>query len=201
LFRLYAEGLIDGVRVDHIDGLAQPRNYCTKLRARLRALEHKRPGDCPAGPAYFIVEKILARDETFQPSWEADGTTGYDFMDEVSALQHDGSGERPLTALWERISGRFRDFDREEELARREILQRSFSAQLSHVVRSLYQIAQGDPATRDIARPGSHRDPRPLPGLSDLRQRRACLGVGSGVSVAGGRWSKNDMPSRRQLAG
>lgn len=78
-------------------------------------------------------------------------------MDEVSALQHDGSGERPLTDLWERVSGRFRDFDREEELARREILQRGFSAQLQRVVRSLYQIAQGDPATRDIARPAIWR--------------------------------------------
>jgi (1->4)-alpha-D-glucan 1-alpha-D-glucosylmutase len=153
LFRLYAEGLIDGVRVDHIDGLAQPRKYCTKLRARLRALEGARPGDCPAGRAYFIVEKILAHDETLPPSWETDGSTGYDFMDEVSALQHDGRAERPLADLWERKSGRFRDFDREEELARREILQRSFSAQLSRVVRSLYQIAQGDPATRGIARP------------------------------------------------
>jgi len=157
LFRLYAEGLIDGVRVDHIDGLAQPQEYCTKLRARLRALERERPGDCPAGPAYFIVEKILAHDETLPPSWETDGTTGYDFMDEVSALQHDGRGERSLTDLWERVSGRYGDFDREEELARREILRRSFSAQLSRIVRSFYQIAQGAPATRDIARPAIWR--------------------------------------------
>jgi malto-oligosyltrehalose synthase len=153
IFRLYAEGVIDGVRVDHIDGLARPQDYCTKLRARLRALERERPSDCPAGPAYFIVEKILARDETLPQSWETDGTTGYDFMDEVSALQHAAAGEQPLTDLWERVSGRFRDFDLEEELARRRILERSFSAQLSLIARTLYQIAQGDPATRDIARP------------------------------------------------
>jgi (1->4)-alpha-D-glucan 1-alpha-D-glucosylmutase len=89
LFRLYAEGLIDGVRVDHIDGLARPQDYCTKLRTRLHALERERPKHCPAGPAYFIVEKILADGEKLPQGWGTDGTTGYDFMDEVSALQHD----------------------------------------------------------------------------------------------------------------
>ena len=78
-------------------------------------------------------------------------------MDEVSALQHDSAGEQPLTALWERVSGRFGDFGREEEPARRQILQRSFSAQLEGVVRAFYQIAQGDLATRDIARPAIRR--------------------------------------------
>jgi (1->4)-alpha-D-glucan 1-alpha-D-glucosylmutase len=149
LFRLYAQGLLDGVRVDHVDGLARPEDYCRKLRARLRQLESERASHCPAGPAYFIVEKILAHEEKLAQSWEVDGTTGYDFMDEVSALQHDG--ERPLTALWERVSGRFGDFGREEVLARRQILQRSFSAQLQSVVRSLYEIAQADLATRDLA--------------------------------------------------
>jgi (1->4)-alpha-D-glucan 1-alpha-D-glucosylmutase len=157
VFRLYAGGLIDGVRVDHIDGLAQPQEYCAKLQARLRALEHERPSDWPGGRAYFIVEKILAHDERLPQGWETDGTTGYDFMDEVSALQHDAAGEQPLTDLWERLSGRFGDFGREEELARREILQRSFSSQLEGVARAFYQITQGDLATRDIARPAIHR--------------------------------------------
>jgi (1->4)-alpha-D-glucan 1-alpha-D-glucosylmutase len=157
VFRVYAEGLIDGMRVDHIDGLAQPQEYCTKLRARLRGLEHERPNGCPAGPAYFIVEKILAHDERLPQSWETDGTTGYDFMDGVSALQHDLAGAQPLTALWERVSSRFGTFGREEELARREILQRSFSSQLEGVARAFYQITQGDLATRDIARPAVHR--------------------------------------------
>ena len=64
LFRLYAEGLIDGVRVDHVDGLAGRRSYCSKLRQRLRSLERERPDDCATGPAYLVVEKILGPDET-----------------------------------------------------------------------------------------------------------------------------------------
>ena len=149
VLRLYAEGLIDGLRIDHIDGLSYPEKYCQKLRARLRALEHQRPRNLPAGPAYLVVEKIIARHETLPKNWETDGTTGYDFMDEVSALQHDQVGEQLLRDFWHRVSTRPGDFDHEEELARRQILEQSFSAQRDAVVASLYAIAQADPRTRD----------------------------------------------------
>jgi (1->4)-alpha-D-glucan 1-alpha-D-glucosylmutase len=151
VFRLYAQGLIDGVRVDHIDGLAQPGPYCRKLRARLDSLEPERPADAPKGPAYFVVEKILSRDEALRPQWETDGTTGYDFMDEVDALQHDAAGEEPLTRAWQRISGRSGNFDDEEELARRQILDRSFSAQRESLVLALYAILQSELTLRDIS--------------------------------------------------
>jgi malto-oligosyltrehalose synthase len=157
IFALYAQGLIDGVRVDHIDGLSYPEAYCRKLRARLRALERERPADSQGGPAYFVVEKILARGESLPASWETDGSTGYDFMDEVSALLHDESGEAPLRALWHRLSGRPGDFAAEEELARRQILARSFSAQLEAVVEMLERTAASDLDSRDIARAAIRR--------------------------------------------
>lgn len=125
VLRLYANGLVDGLRIDHIDGLSQPETYCRKLRTRLSALESRRPAAAPGGPAYLVVEKILARNEALSKSWATDGTTGYDFMDQVSALLHDEAGE-PLTELWHRVSGRPADFDSEEQLARRQILERSF---------------------------------------------------------------------------
>lgn len=151
LFRLYAQGIVDGVRVDHIDGLSLPGSYCRTLRERLRALEKERPPGSPGGPAYFVVEKILAYDERLPADWNTDGTTGYDFMDEVNALQHDAAAARPLQQLWEHVSGRPGDFANEEELARRQILQRSFAAQWEAAVQALYQMAQSDPGTRDIA--------------------------------------------------
>ena len=52
IFRLYAEGLIDGVRVDHIDGLSDPAGYCRQLRARLEALTIERPASAPREPPY-----------------------------------------------------------------------------------------------------------------------------------------------------
>lgn len=157
LLRLYADGLIDGVRIDHIDGLSLPAKYCRQLRARLRALERKRPAGNSSGRAYLIVEKILAHDEELPGSWDADGTTGYDFMNEISALQHDGAGERPLTELWKKISGRSEEFKTEEEKARRESLQRSFSSQLEATLDSLFRIAQADLKTRDISRSALRR--------------------------------------------
>src|SRR5690606_9443530 len=54
VFRLYAEGLIDGVRIDHIDGLADPKMYCRRLRARLNRLARERPAEAPLGRAYII---------------------------------------------------------------------------------------------------------------------------------------------------
>jgi (1->4)-alpha-D-glucan 1-alpha-D-glucosylmutase len=157
VLRLYADGVIDGLRIDHIDGLSQPETYCRKLRARLSALDEKRPADAPPGPAYLVVEKILARDEALPKTWLSDGTTGYDFMDQVSALQHDPAGARPLTELWHRVSGRTADFASEEELARRQILEQSFSAQRDSVVESLYALAQSSLVTRDCSRAAIRR--------------------------------------------
>ena len=179
VFRLYAQGLIDGVRVDHIDGLAQPGPYCRKLRARLDSLEPERPADAPKGPAYFVVEKILSRDEALRPQWETDGTTGYDFMDEVDALQHDAAGEEPLTRAWQRISGRSGNFDDEEELARRQILDRSFSAQRESSVLALYAILQSElDAARHFlvgAAPRLDGNPGALSGVPHLLSHRSVI--------------------------
>lgn len=157
VFRLYGEGLIDGVRVDHIDGLAEPEKYCRALRRRLRALESERPPDAPGGPAYIVVEKILAHGESLPAAWLTDGTSGYDFMDEVSAVLHDAEGEASLRELWQRVSGRAEDFKAEEKLARRQILERSFAAQREALIEALYAIAQSDLATRDYSRAAIRR--------------------------------------------
>lgn len=140
IFRLRDEGLIDGVRVDHIDGLADPAGYCRKLRARL-------------GDAYFVVEKILLGGETLPTDWRCDGTTGYDFMDQVSAVQHDPAAAAPLASAWAALSGRASDFAIEEQAARREILARSFGAQLEACVSA---FASTSPVV-DVTRPALRR--------------------------------------------
>ena len=157
LFRLYAEGLIDGMRVDHVDGLSDPRGYCRRLRARLTELERKRPADAPPGPAYLIVEKILGAGESLAEDWQVDGTSGYDFMDAVSAVQHDPGAAPALSALWAALSGGSPDFRPEEVAARREILDSGFAAQLDSAVGALHCVALLDPATRDVSRPAIRR--------------------------------------------
>jgi (1->4)-alpha-D-glucan 1-alpha-D-glucosylmutase len=144
IFRLYAEGLIDGVRVDHIDGLSDPASYCRMLRERLEALTPQRPANVPRDRPYIVVEKILLRGEKLPTSWQTDGTSGYDFMNDVSAVQHDARGEAPLTALWQSISCRSGDFEPEEQSARREIIARSFSAQLESCTASFHRLARAE---------------------------------------------------------
>src|ERR1700730_11401643 len=85
--RWFAEGLVDGVRVDHPDGLFDPAEYLTRLREL-------------AGPeAWIVIEKILAVDEALEPTLPVGGTTGYDSLREVGGLFVDPTGESALTAL------------------------------------------------------------------------------------------------------
>ena len=139
-FRLLAEGLIDGLRVDHVDGLADPAGYCRKLRQRI-------------GTAYLVVEKILLAGETLPQTWQCAGTTGYDFMDQVSALQHDPAAAGPLASAWSSLSGRTADAAVEEQMARREILTRSFGAQFEACVGAFAQYAP----VEDLSRPALRR--------------------------------------------
>lgn len=138
--RLLEEGLIDGLRIDHVDGLADPAGYCRKLRARI-------------GAAYLVVEKILLAGETLPPDWQCEGTTGYDFMDQVSAVQHDPAAETALAESWASLSGRSPSFAVEEKAARREILARSFGAQLEGCIEA---FARSSPV-EDVNRPALRR--------------------------------------------
>ncbi|QEI07994.1 malto-oligosyltrehalose synthase [Pigmentiphaga aceris] len=149
VFRLYAEGWIDGVRIDHIDGLSDPLAYSRKLRARLEALQSQRPGRLAQDAPVILVEKILAADETLDPRWGVDGTTGYEFMDQVGALLHDPSGEARLTALWQRVSGSTLRFDEHVINARRLLIAQHFAGEVEAVARVLQSIARMHPESRD----------------------------------------------------
>lgn len=122
---LRRRGIIDGVRVDHVDGLAEPIAYCRKLRD---ALDSERPD------TYLVIEKILHSDEHLSADWSIHGTSGYDFMDEVSAVLHDPKGEAALTGLWQALSGDQRPFAEVAGDARREILGRLFPRQRDRLI-------------------------------------------------------------------
>ena len=84
VFELLQRGIVDGLRVDHVDGLADPAEYLERLRR-------------DAAGAFTVVEKILARDETLR-AWPVDGTTGYEAGDALTALCIDPDGRRRLEA-------------------------------------------------------------------------------------------------------
>jgi (1->4)-alpha-D-glucan 1-alpha-D-glucosylmutase len=87
--RWFSEGLVDGVRIDHPDGLSDPSGYLTWLRELLG------PG------AWIVIEKILAVDEALEPTLPVAGTTGYDVLRQVGGVFVDPAGEPALTSLVE----------------------------------------------------------------------------------------------------
>lgn len=143
LFRLAGEGLIDGVRLDHIDGLAEPAAYVHRLRERLGQL-------CPVTPVYIVAEKILGAEESLPTGWGLDGTTGYDFMDQVAALQHDEAGAAVLDDVWRTNRAEPEDFGELVRAARRCLLERNFASQFNALVHCLHALARADTATRDV---------------------------------------------------
>ena len=143
--RLVAEGLVDGVRIDHVDGLADPAGYLRRLRRALDAAGRDRG---PPGTVALYVEKILAPGEDLPAGWPCDGTTGYDFMDQAGGLLHAAAGEPALHALWRGASGRSGDFAAEEHQARRELLQGSLRPEFSRACAALAAVAAGDPVAR-----------------------------------------------------
>jgi (1->4)-alpha-D-glucan 1-alpha-D-glucosylmutase len=93
--RLVSEGVVDGLRVDHPDGLADPAGYLRRLRE--------------GGARHVWVEKILDPSEPLR-DWPVEGTVGYEFLNDVAALFVDPAGEAALTDLWVEISGDPRPF-------------------------------------------------------------------------------------------
>ncbi|POG11351.1 malto-oligosyltrehalose synthase [Pseudomonas putida] len=149
LFELIERGLVDGLRIDHIDGLADPRGYCRKLRRRVDSLLARRPLQAALEHFPIYVEKILGTDEHLHRDWLTDGTTGYEFMNQVSLLQHDPAGETPLTELWATVSER-PDFAEEVRLARHLVLNASLAGDCESVAQALLQVARDDLMTRDL---------------------------------------------------
>jgi (1->4)-alpha-D-glucan 1-alpha-D-glucosylmutase len=93
VFDWLREGLIDGLRIDHVDGLRDPKQYLARLRGR-------------APDAWLLVEKILVGDERLREDWPIDGTTGYEFARRATGVLIDSGGEAQLTKLYERFTGR-----------------------------------------------------------------------------------------------
>jgi (1->4)-alpha-D-glucan 1-alpha-D-glucosylmutase len=132
-----ADGSVDGLRIDHIDGLADPAAYLRRLRA--------------LAPSLWIgVEKILADGEAL-PDWPVDGTTGYEAGALLTRLLTAAEGEAPLTALYRRFAGAVDDFDAVEEDARHEVLEHWLAGDAKRVALALHRMCQDDLTLRDYS--------------------------------------------------
>jgi (1->4)-alpha-D-glucan 1-alpha-D-glucosylmutase len=109
LFDLVASGAVNGLRIDHPDGLYRPLEYFEKLQSRCaKALRVLLPKDGRA--IYLIVEKILTGDEQLPQNWPVHGTTGYDFANQVAGVLVDHNAEGAITKIFKRFIGHSQHF-------------------------------------------------------------------------------------------
>jgi (1->4)-alpha-D-glucan 1-alpha-D-glucosylmutase len=116
---LVADGLVDGLRIDHPDGLANPREYLDRLRA--------------SGVERIWVEKILEPGEALRGDWPVEGTTGYEFANDVTALFVDPAGEEPLTELYAELTGERRQFAEVAHEAKLEVARTTFAPEFERL--------------------------------------------------------------------
>jgi (1->4)-alpha-D-glucan 1-alpha-D-glucosylmutase len=136
--RMIADGDVDGLRVDHPDGLREPMRYFERLRASL-----------PEGRIY--IEKILENDERLKGDWPIDGSVGYEFLAKVNRLWMDDQRTDVLTATYADFTGHSVNFGklvREKKLA---ILETTFSASRDLLTEEALAIARSDWRTRDLS--------------------------------------------------
>ncbi|MEO7426439.1 MAG: malto-oligosyltrehalose synthase [Fibrobacteria bacterium] len=182
--RLIAEGLIQGLRIDHVDGLYDPAGYLTRLRelaeaAREESHEQARAGSAQ-GPTradaaqsatdafYIVVEKILCGREELPREWPVQGTTGYEFLNDVNGLFVDPSGHAKLAQMFRAITGRIHPFIQEARSGKRLILETSMASELNVLANGLDRLSEADRNFRDFT----------LESLRDaLREVIACFSL------------------------
>jgi (1->4)-alpha-D-glucan 1-alpha-D-glucosylmutase len=134
---LCSDERVAGIRVDHIDGLWDPAQYLGRLDAALAA-RGQRP--------VVVVEKILNRDEVLDGRWPVDGTTGYEFADRAGGLFLREAGCRQLSAIGATLTGERATFEELGLAAKRQMLERTFVAQLDRLARlALSALDAADP--------------------------------------------------------
>ncbi len=149
-FRLLAEDVIHGLRIDHIDGLYDPALYCRRLQRRAADLV-PRPADAGRGqPLYLLVEKILAQHERLRRDWPVAGTTGYEFMNQVTGLFVDRDNAEAMENVHTRFVGARADFDREVYEAKKHIMRHHMASELNVLATELARIAESHWRSRDF---------------------------------------------------
>jgi (1->4)-alpha-D-glucan 1-alpha-D-glucosylmutase len=141
---LVVRGELQGLRLDHIDGLYDPAQYFQRLQDLIQA--------GPAGGAfYLIMEKVLGEEESLRHFPGVAGTTGYEWLNVISRVLLDARGLVPLDRLWHEISNDVGSFDQVLEEAKRHVLENILTSEFSVLARLLARIAAGHYRTRDFS--------------------------------------------------
>ncbi|HUI61940.1 MAG TPA: malto-oligosyltrehalose synthase, partial [Steroidobacteraceae bacterium] len=159
LLELVGAGKIDGLRIDHPDGLRDPAQYFRRLQARVAEVR----GACPApgadfGPAsrqrrlpiYLVAEKITASFEHLPVDWPVHGETGYHFANVLNRMLVDGATRARMDRVYQSFVGRSMEWSSLVYEAQHMILRRSLASELGTIATQLARIAQADRRTRDL---------------------------------------------------
>ena len=159
-------GVLDGLRIDHPDGLLDPAQYFRRLRAEA------------GSDAWIVVEKILEHGEALPTSWPVDGTTGYDALAVIGGAFVDPAGEAPLTEAWAAFTGQTWDWDELVHDAKHLVMRDVLAADLHRLTQVFVEVCESS---------RRHRD-HPRQELRDaLREVMACFGVYRTYGVDGER--------------
>jgi (1->4)-alpha-D-glucan 1-alpha-D-glucosylmutase len=149
------DGTVDGLRIDHPDGMRDPAAYLHRLRSARPAV-------------WVVVEKILEAGESLPESWPVEGTTGYDFMGRATALFVDPEAERPLTELYAELTGEPTDFAEVLRVQKHRVLRDILGSDLNRLTALLVEVCEHHRNYRDYTRHELHEV---------LREAIACFPV------------------------
>ncbi|MBR0931804.1 malto-oligosyltrehalose synthase [Bradyrhizobium jicamae] len=144
--RLIAEDRLQGLRLDHIDGLRDPAQYFHRLRRLVRTAQGAK-----AKPFYMVIEKILGEGETLPRFSGVHGTTGYEWMNVISQVLIDAGGLDPLNEVWRQVSNRSPTLEPVLLEAKRRVLETLLTSEFTVLARLLARIASGHYSTRDFS--------------------------------------------------
>ena len=139
VLRWLAAGVADGLRVDHPDGLRDPRAYLERL-------------DEAAPDAWIVVEKILAPGESLPSDWPVAGTTGYEFLNRLTQAYVDPDGEAPLTRLYQEFTGVRQDFAEIAYEAKKGVLGELLASDRRRLTSGFVRVCEGHRNYRDYTR-------------------------------------------------
>jgi len=137
---LAKEGLVNGIRLDHVDGLFDPHGYFEKLTEMFG----------PDRRIYVVAEKILSEGEALPPEWSVHGTTGYDFLNDLNGLFADAGRVHDFRKLYERFTGREDWFPEVVYASKKLIISTSMASELNVLAHELNRISESHRSFRDF---------------------------------------------------
>ena len=160
IFRLIAQGAVTGLRIDHVDGLLDPKEYLHLLQRECAARANTKANGGGGGgqeselagspPFYVVVEKILTATEELRRDWPIHGTTGYDFLNALNGAFVESANREAFLRLYQRFTGLAADFRETVYACKRLILRASMSGEQNVLARALDRASERHRWSRDF---------------------------------------------------